>query len=153
MKLLDLLQKEGIVLDLHALSKNEVIQKISELAVSLASHIDKDEVSKIIREREDLGSTGIGGGIAIPHGKIQGLDDLIMLTMRSLEGVPFDSVDNRPVYVLIVLFAPDGKASLYLKALASISRFLKTPEVYEKIMKAGDEESLLQIVKEADIEI
>jgi PTS system nitrogen regulatory IIA component len=153
LKLLDLFKKEGIILDLNALSKNEVIQKIAELAVSIAPSIDKDEVFKVIREREDLGSTGIGDGVAIPHGKLQGLDDLTMLIMRSLGGVPFDAVDNRPAHILICLLAPENMASLYLKALAGVSRFLKTDGVYENIMNAADEESLIQIIKEAVIEI
>jgi PTS system nitrogen regulatory IIA component len=146
LKLIDLIPEDGVVLDMKALTKDEVIEKISKQATHFIADMDSDEMLKVISEREALGSTAIGGGIAIPHAKIPGLDNLLMLMIRSLNGVPFGSKDNRPVHVLILLLAPDTMVTVYLKALANIARMLKTPGIYQKIMESKDKTTLRKLI-------
>ena len=131
---------------MKALTKDEVIEKISKKASPFIADMDSDEVLKVISKREALGSTAIGGGIAIPHAKVPGLDNLLMLMIRSLDGVPFDSKDNRPVHILVLLLAPDNMITVYLKTLANITRLLKTPGIYQKIMKSEDEAAFHKLI-------
>lgn len=150
MKILDYICDGCIVPDLAAESKDDVLDKLADRLSEYESSLDHSDVFRVLKEREQLGSTGIGGGVAIPHGKLESLDRMIIEVVRSREGVPFDAVDNRPVHIIFLLLANNSAATQYLKILAKISRMLRVPGVYERLLSAPDENAIRQIIEEVD---
>lgn len=150
LRILDFIRTGGIIPDLTAESKEEALEKLSERSVELESSLVRERVLAVLREREQLGSTGIGGGVAIPHGKLSEIDHILIVVARSLDGVPFDAVDNRQVHIVFLLLAPNESATLYLKILARVSRLLKVPGVFERIMEAADEAAIQKVIEEGD---
>lgn len=150
MKILDFLGEGCIIPDISADSKDEALVRLVEKSVEREPSLTLEKVLAVIKEREQLGSTGIGGGVAIPHGKLADLGRVLIIVGRSREGVPFEAVDNRPVHIVVLLLAPDDSATVYLKLLARVSRLLKTPGVYEQILDAADEASVLKVIAEVD---
>lgn len=150
MKILDFLGPEHIIADLAATTKQEALTKIAAKAVEARPGLSLERVLEVLAEREGLGSTGIGDGVAIPHGKISELDRLFIAIGRSSDGVPFESVDRRPVHLLFLILAPENAATLYLKILARVSRLLKTPEVRQKLLEAADTDAILQTIEAMD---
>ncbi|MBW2599777.1 MAG: PTS sugar transporter subunit IIA, partial [Deltaproteobacteria bacterium] len=112
--------------------------------------IDRSAMIEVLLEREKLGSTGIGDGIAIPHGKLAGLEKLVVSFGRSVTGVDFDSMDGRPVHIFFLLLAPENSAGLHLKALARISRMLKDISFRESLIKAETSEDIYNLIVEKD---
>lgn len=151
MKLLDYLHKETIITDLKATDKKGVIDELS-LPVSELSGIHHREIARVLIERERLGSTGIGGGIGIPHGKITELDQLIVGFGLSRKGVKFDSMDGKPVHIFFLLLSPDDATGLHLMLLARISRLLKVRKFKEDLKNAQDAQSAIDIIATADSE-
>jgi nitrogen PTS system EIIA component len=150
MKICQYLTPELILPDLQARNKEGVL---TELAVHMAAHLPnlKDsDILHVLLERERLGSTGIGEGFAIPHGKMKNLDRMVIAFGRSRQGLPFDSMDGKAAYYFFVLMAPEDSAGLHLKALAKISRFLKNSAFRESLGRAADREELQRIIKEQD---
>jgi len=152
-KIRDYLCKDCIVVDLTASTKDEVLAKLADLGVQVEPSLQKEKILSVLKEREELGSTGIGGGVAIPHGKFPELDRLLILVGRSVEGVPFDAVDNMPVHVVFLLLAPDDSATLYLKVLARVSRLLKAPGAYQRLKEASDKEAIQEVIEDIDASI
>lgn len=152
MRILDALKKEAIISDLQSVDKNGVLEELSG-PVSELFNIEKDDLVNILMERESLGSTGIGGGIAIPHGKTKKINTLIAAFARSREGVDFDAIDNQPVKFFFLLLAPEDSAGLHLKALAKISRMLKDAEFRQRLDEAEDAAQLFQIIQEKDDQV
>jgi len=149
-RILNHLCAQGIDPDFQASSKEEVLKKLAEEAVNLAEGVDAGLIYDILHEREELGSTGIGQGIAIPHGKIPGLQKLSILVARCKDGVPFEASDSMPVYIIVLLLAPDDATTTYLKILARVSRVLKMKGVVERIRNAADAMEIKQIIGEAE---
>jgi len=151
MKILDVLPKEAIVVDLKAIDKKGVLE---ELVVPIAkiAGIDREELVKVLMERERLGSTGIGQGIGIPHGKIRGLESLILGFGRSQKGVDFDSMDGMPAHIFFLLITPENSTGLHLKLLARISRILKNDPFKEKLLHATSRDEIYSIIKEEEEE-
>ncbi len=112
--------------------------------------LDEDVVLSVLKEREQLGSTGIGGGVAIPHGKLYDLSHMLIVVGRIPRGALFDAVDNSPVHIVFLLLAPHNSSTVYLKILAGVSRLLKTQGVYERIMEAPDEQAIREVIEEMD---
>ena len=139
-----------VIADLEARTKDEVLSKLADAAKGMVPSMDTAAILNTLKEREQLGSTGIGNGVAIPHGKIAGLDRLVVVVARSVSGVPFESIDNNPVHTIFLLLAPDHSATLYLKVLARISRLLKMEGLYEKLVTAQDTEGIIQAISEVD---
>jgi PTS system nitrogen regulatory IIA component len=150
LRILDFIRTGGIIPDVTAESKEEVLGKLSERSVEIESSLVRERVLAVLREREQLGSTGIGGGVAIPHGKLSDINRILIIVARSIEGIPFDAVDNRQVHIVFLLLAPNESATLYLKILARVSRLLKVPGVYQRIMEAPDEASIQKVIEEVD---
>ena len=143
-------EKQDILPDLMATTKDDVL---AELATSLAGRhpsLTKEDVLQVLHERERLGSTGIGDGIAIPHGKLRNSGNLMLLFARSCTGVAFGALDGRPVQLFFVLLAPQSAAGLHLKVLARISRILKDPAVRRELIMAQDTDALYTIIKQQD---
>ena len=108
-----------------------------------------EETVAVILEREKLGSTGIGEGIAIPHGKMKGIDRILCAFGRSKEGVDFDAVDGKPVHIIFLLLAPEDSAGLHIQMLSRISRILRDPSFRKHLTEQGDDQGLYaDIVKE-----
>jgi len=149
MKITDMLRQDFISLSLQAQGKEEVL---SELCSLLSSKIkfDHDAMVKALLEREKLGTAGIGDGIAIPHGKLKDLDDIYIAFGRSREGIPFDSMDGKPVHFFFLLLAPEKSTGQHLKTLAKLSRMLKDESFRTLLMSAQTLDELYQVISKKD---
>jgi len=149
MKILDALKQEAVISDLQSIDKRGVLEELSE-PVSKLFNIDKEDLVNILMERESLGSTGIGGGIGIPHGKLKNLDHLVLGFGLSRPGVDFESMDGRPTHIFFLLVTPENSTGLHLKLLARISRILKNDPFKAQLMAAGNAEEIIGIIAEED---
>lgn len=151
MKITDLLQKKTIITDLQARDKKGVLE---ELVTPIAEivNISRQELVRVLMERERLGSTGIGDGIGIPHGKIQGMETIVIGCGVSKHGVNFQSLDNRPTHLFFLILTPEESTGLHLRILAQLSKLLKNESFREKLLKASDKEKIHAIIAEEDEE-
>jgi PTS system nitrogen regulatory IIA component len=152
MKILDILNKDCIIPELRSQNKEGVLEELTGALSSFKAALNREALVEILLERERLGSTGIGDGIAIPHGKIQDLDELILSFGRSTRGIDFDSMDGRPTHLFFLLIAPENSAGIHLRALAKISRLLKSAHFRQRLMEAGNREEIFQVIQEEDKE-
>jgi PTS system nitrogen regulatory IIA component len=142
----DMLKKEFIIEELKSKTKREVLFELSEVFSQGNYNVDSDSMVKVLLEREKLGSTGIGDGIAIPHGKLSGLENLVVSFGRSKEGIEFDSLDGKPVHIFFLLMAPENSAGQHLKALAKISRMLKEETFRNDLMKMQTSDKIYSLI-------
>ena len=149
MKISDILKLDAIIADLKAKTKSEAIKELSQ-AVSPVAGAEAEDVAAVLMEREHLGSTGIGGGIAIPHGKLETVKSIAVGFGRSIKGIEFDSLDNRPVHLFFLLLTPENSTGGHLKVLAQISKLLKMDQFKERLLSAGSIEQIHQIILEND---
>lgn len=145
MKITEILSRELIVPALTAETKNEVMREVVEHL--MLSHGDsvpstEDFVVQALLDRERLGSTGVGEGVAIPHAKIPGLKNLIAAFGRSTKGIQFNAIDNHPVGLVFVLLVPENSAGTHLKALARISRLLKKRDFRDELLALDTSETI-----------
>ncbi len=152
MKLTDILTPELIIPDLSARSKRAAMEELCKVLTNGRSDLDLKKLMEVLIERERLGSTGIGDGIAIPHGKLANLDDLLISFGRSKAGVDFDSLDGKPAHLFFLVVAPEASAGVHLKALARISRLLKSNVVRSELMEAKDQAAIHGIIESQDEE-
>jgi PTS system nitrogen regulatory IIA component len=150
MRITDILDEASIIQDLCSTTKKEVLEELSDVLVEGGKLPDRDKVVEVLLDREKLGSTGIGDGIAIPHGKMKGIEDLVTSFGRSTKGINFESIDNKPTHLFFLLVAPENSAGIHLKALARISRLLKDPNFRNRLMEAKDRRDLFAIIAEED---
>jgi fructose-specific phosphotransferase system IIA component len=150
MRILDFLNKDSIELNLKATTKKEVIEELVEILDKKGLLLDKKVVIDSLFEREELGSTGIGQGVAIPHSKTKGVKELIGVFGISKKGVDFDSLDGEPANIFFLLLTPEGAAGLMLKALAKVSNFLKNKFYRKKILEANSREDIINIIEEEE---
>jgi nitrogen PTS system EIIA component len=150
MRIIELLNKDRILPGMKATDKRSVIEELADTLVSGINNFNREKVIEVLLERERLGSTGIGDNIAIPHGKLQNLDQLVLSFGRSLEGVNFDSMDGKPTNLFFLLMAPENSVGVHLKALAKISRMLKNTAFRQSLMVAADAEMIYQLIAEED---
>ncbi len=148
--LTDDLQPAAIIPALSARNKEEVLAELAQNVIDRHPGLDRQDLIQILHEREKLGSTGIGDGIAIPHGKLKQVNEILCAFGRSREGVDFSSLDGRPVHLFFLLIAPENAAAVHLKALARISRILRDPAVRSALMDAYDVRELFRIFQEQD---
>jgi len=151
MKILDVLPPEAILPELKSHTKQEVLEELSAPVAQLAQ-VDPVALVRVLLERERLGSTGIGGGIGIPHGKLPNLDHLMIGFGLSRKGVDFESLDGAPTRLFFLLITPENSTGLHLKLLARISRILKNEPFKERLLQATDREQIYTILKEEDEE-
>lgn len=147
MELEDLVSPEGVVAHLKVTSKKQALQELSARAAELTG-ISERTIFETLLERERLGSTGVGQGIAIPHGKLAQLTRLYGLFAQLDTPVDFESVDDQPVDLVFLLLAPETAGADHLKALARISRLLRNPAVVEKLRASDDPAALFAILTE-----
>jgi PTS system nitrogen regulatory IIA component len=141
MDLSDLLARDGIIASLQAESKKHALQELSTIAAGMTG-LDAREIFNTLLQRERLGSTGLGRGIAIPHVKLQGLNGILCLFARLQEPIEYDSHDGDPVDLMFLLLAPDHASGDHLKALARISRVVREPSILDALRNAQDEPAL-----------
>lgn len=150
MRITDILNEASVFQDLRSSTKKGILEELSTVLVQEGKLPDRDKVVEVLLEREKLGSTGIGDGIAIPHGKMKGIKELVASFGRSIQGIDFESIDNKPTHLFFLLVAPENSAGVHLKALARISRLLKDSRFRNRLMEAEDSRSLFQIIVEED---
>jgi PTS system nitrogen regulatory IIA component len=151
MKILEVLHPEAILPALKSRTKKEVLDELVAPVARLAK-VDPGELVRVLLERERLGSTGIGGGIGIPHGKLKNLDQLMIGFGLSRQGVDFESLDGEPTRLFFLLVTPENSTGLHLKLLARISRILKNEPFKERLLQAKDHQEIYAIIKEEDEE-
>jgi PTS system nitrogen regulatory IIA component len=150
MKISDSLNPELILPELAARTKEEVLLELADRIARNFPEVPAEQLLRILKEREKLGSTGIGDGFAIPHGKSKSIDRMIISFGRSRAGIPFDSLDGKPAHFFFVLIAPENSAGDHLKALAKISRFLKNSLFKESLAKAEGQTELQKLIQDQD---
>ena len=150
MNVLQTLSEELVIPELEARGKHDALKEMTEALAKVYPGIDPVELLDKLEEREKLGSTAIGGGIAIPHTKLPGLDHVLAIFGRSSCGVDFESVDGAPTRLFFLLVAPDESSGTHLKALARISRLLKEADVRERLIASNERGDLLRIIREED---
>jgi PTS system nitrogen regulatory IIA component len=145
MDLSDLLKPEAVLPSLHAQSKKQVLQEVCETAARLTGNPER-EIFDTILQRERLGSTGVGQGVAIPHGKLRSLTGLVGVFARLVRPVDFDSLDDQPVDLVFLLLAPESAGADHLKALARIARALRDGAVAQRLRAAADAGEIYSIL-------
>ncbi|MBS3810040.1 MAG: PTS sugar transporter subunit IIA [Desulfobacterales bacterium] len=149
MKILDYMDRKAILTDLASADKKGVIDELAEPIAEL-SQLDHREIVRVLIERERLGSTGIGGGIAIPHGKISGLESLVLGFGLSGKGVNFEALDSKPTHIFFLLLSPDNSTGLHLRILARISKLLKEESFKAKLLGAKNPDDVIETIREVD---
>ncbi len=150
MKITDILSPDMVIADLKGATKPDVLNELAKALTYKYKEISLADLNAVLAERERLGSTAIGDGIAIPHGKLRGVSKIIGAFGRHVQGVDFDSLDGGPSQLFFVLVAPEDSASLHLKALARVSRLLKEGSFREHLIAATDAAELYRLIKEED---
>ncbi|MBI5250766.1 MAG: PTS sugar transporter subunit IIA [Desulfomonile tiedjei] len=153
MRILDFLIPDGIISSLAAKSKEQVLAELVGPIADANPSINKEHLIETLVGRENLGSTGIGGGVAIPHGKLDGLKGLAASFGKSDQGVDFSSMDNKPAHLFFLLVAPKNSAGDHLKALARISRLFKDPLLKAGLQQANSAEEIYKILEEFDLRV
>lgn len=148
MTLTDLLSPDAVISPLRANSKKQALLELSQHAASLTG-LSERELYESLLQRERLGSTGIGDGIAIPHGRMPGIGRLVGLFARLDKPIDFESLDGQPVDIVFVLIAPEGAGADHLKALARVARVLRNQAVLEQIRKIRDPEMIYALLTES----
>lgn len=150
MKITDFLSVHTIIPGLVGREKSAVLQELAAQLVAHHASLDEKQVLKVFQEREKISTTAIGEGVAIPHGKLPGVEGVMGVFARSTDGVDFASLDGEPTHLFFALVAPEGAAADHLKALARISRLLKDTAFRDRLMKGGTREELFAIIAEED---
>jgi PTS system nitrogen regulatory IIA component len=148
MKILDILPKESIISELRGRSKREVLEELADALLRQKPQLNRVRVVEVLLERERLGSTGIGDGIAIPHGKVKDLDQLALSFGRSTVGVDFESMDGKPAHFFFLLVAPENCAGIHLRALAKIARLLKNSSIRKRLGTVQTQDEIYAILQE-----
>ncbi|WP_321531972.1 PTS sugar transporter subunit IIA [uncultured Desulfuromonas sp.] len=147
MKIVELLDPASVEADIQSVAKNEVLAEMTDVLLRSAKDLNREDVLSVLLERERLGSTGIGEGVAIPHGKLKKIDQLILAFGRSRKGVDFDSMDGKPAHLFFLLLAPEESISVHLKTLARISKLLKDTDVRDRLLMATSGEEIYEIIR------
>jgi PTS system nitrogen regulatory IIA component len=150
MKILDILLREAVIVDLHATGKRAALEELCDVLSHAEPTIDRDKLVQVLAERERLQSTGIGEGVAIPHGKIPGLPRLVAAFAKSRSGVDFESVDGQKTHLFFLLVMPEQGAGQHLKALARISRSVRDPAFRAAVVAAETREDVLRAIERED---
>lgn len=150
MKITDFLNAQNVIPTLASREKNAVLREVADGLASAHPPLDKNRVLQVLLDRERISTTAIGEGVAIPHGKLPGVDHVIGVFARSAEGIDFASLDGAPTHLFFVLIAPENAAADHLKALARISRLLKDEVFRRRLMEAKTRQEIFQTIAEED---
>lgn len=149
MRISQLLNKDSIIAELSASDKSGVIKELA-VAISETTKASDQKIATVLMEREELGSTGIGGGIAIPHGKLDLVESITIGFGLSKQGIEYDSLDNKPVHIFFLLLTPDNSTGGHLKVLAQISKLLKMDEFKDRLMQSSSVEDIFAVIHDFD---
>jgi PTS system nitrogen regulatory IIA component len=153
MNLLDILSLESTIVDLKGESKEDIIAELVNSLVVGDSITDRDQVLQAVLDREKIMSTGIGDGIAIPHGKSAAVTELVAAMGTQRRGVDFDALDGEPAFVFFLLVSPANVSGPHIKALARISRLLKNDAFKKKLIEANSAEEIIATIEAAERDI
>jgi PTS system nitrogen regulatory IIA component len=148
MDIADLITPRGIVAQLRAANKKHALQELARRATAMTG-LHERAIYDVLLERERLGSTGIGMGIGIPHGKLPGLTRLYGIFARLERPIPFEAIDDQPVDLIFLLLAPESAGADHLKALALVSRLLRDRAVCEKLRGTDNADALFALLTDA----
>ena len=148
MEMTDLLSPEAILPAVTPKSKKQVLQLISAKAAEMSGVSERDIFDTLL-EREKLGSTGMGNGVAIPHGRLESIDKLFGIFIRLDKGIEFEALDDQPVDLMFAIFAPDGAGADHLKALARVARVLRDGELVNKLRGTENADALFALLTSA----
>ncbi len=149
MKIADILRPECVIADMQAGAKKDILEELAA-PVAREYHLDLDELVGVLQAREKLGSTGIGEGVAIPHGKMVNLKTVAAAMAKSSQGLDFDAIDGKPCHIFFMLVAPSNSASQHLKALARASMLLKDPALRQKLMETRTAADMYHLIIDYD---
>jgi len=147
MELSGLLTQQAVIADLRVTSKKQALQELAERAAKLTG-LHERQIFDVLLERERLGTTGVGSGIAIPHGKLAGLKKLYGVFARLSTPIDFEAIDDRPVDLIFLLLAPETAGADHLKALARVSRLLRDQAMCEKLRRTDSADGLYLLLTE-----
>ena len=150
MKIMEYLKEEWMIPELQGTDKASILKELSSVLVKPCQVTSVEELLQVLLDREKLGSTGIGEGIAIPHGRLKKLKKFIISFGRSSRGVDFDSIDQKPSQLFFLVMAPENSAVDNLKLLGRIVTLLKEPSFKRRLMEAPSRRDLFQIISEED---
>lgn len=151
MRILESLQREAILSDLKSQDKKGILEELVAPVARIAG-VGHEDLMRVLLERERLGSTGIGGGIGIPHGKLKDLETHVLGFGLSRKGVNFESMDGQPTHIFFLLITPENYTEIHLKLLARLSRILKHEPFKERLLNAANGDEIYSIIKEEDEE-
>lgn len=150
MKIMDDLDEEWVIADLQGVDKASILKELSSVLVNPCKAASVEELLQVLLDREKLGSTGIGEGIAIPHGRLKKIKKFFISFGRSVKGVDFDSIDRKPSHLFFLVMAPENSAVDNLKLLSRIVTLLKEPSFKKRLMEAPSRKELFKVISEED---
>jgi PTS system nitrogen regulatory IIA component len=150
MKIMDVLVRDAVILDLAGETKPEILAELAKGLAAAEPGLDEARMLGVLTEREKLQSTGIGEGVAIPHGKLPGLTRLLASFARSRVGVDFESIDGQPTHLFFLLVVPEHSGGQHLKALARISRFFRDAAFRKRLLEAENRDDVFRAIEEED---
>lgn len=150
MKIMDYLDEEWVIADLQGVDKTSILKELSSVLVNPCKAASVEELLQVLLDREKLGSTGIGEGIAIPHGRLKKIKTFFISFGRSVKGVDFDSIDRKPSQLFFLVMAPENSAVDNLKLLSRIVTLLKEPSFKKRLMEAPSRKELFKVISEED---
>jgi nitrogen PTS system EIIA component len=139
------LKKDAIILEMKAVTKEAALRELAALAATLCGRFTEETLYNVLLERETVGSTGVGNGVAIPHGKIEGLDEILLCFGRSKLGINFDTIDKRPAHLFVLLLSPAAKAGEYLQTLARVSKILKKSTTRQRLLDSVTQDEIVAL--------
>ena len=151
MLLTDILNEQRVTTQLVASSKDEALLALAQLFSADDPNLTASAVHEVLRERERLASTGVGSGVAIPHGRISSIEQLRAAVAISPSGIPFDAIDGAPVRIIVGVLAPQHHTGDHLRVLARVSRLLRSLQVRESLLDARDAQAAFEVIARADV--
>jgi PTS system nitrogen regulatory IIA component len=150
MKIMDYLKEDGVISDLQGIDKLSVLKELSRVLVKPHQSPLVKEITEAVLNREKLESSGIGEGIAIPHGRLERLEDFMVSFGRSIKGIDFDSIDYKPAHLFFLVMSPENSVVKNLKLLGRIVIILKNASFKKRLMEARSQRELFQLIAEED---
>ena len=147
---MDILVRDAVILDVEATTKRDLLVELSDSLSRCEPGVEGERLLSVLLEREELQSTGIGDGVAIPHGKMPGLSRLVASFARSREGLDFESIDGQPSHLFFLLVVPEHSGGQHLKALARISRFFRDAAFRKALLEADSLDAVFRAIEEED---
>lgn len=149
MQLSEILTTSCTLCDVNVSSKKRILEKISHLASHTVNDIEEHELLESLLNREKMGSTGIGNGIAIPHGRLPNANKAIAVLVTTEKAIDFDAIDNREVDIFVALFVPENSCQEHLDTLQNIAKLFSNKSMLKQVRKCSDDQSLYNLIQEA----